>query len=281
MLTRLNTELRLHSLPQPARGDLRRHDLGPDTVQVDFSRTRRLGANLDLADGWSEVASSTAVPDPWRTAAERLETEVRWNTGEQTFVGRDRAGTEVSVRLGENTESLREERMRNRVDKYTADLGPEEGRQRFLQRSDAAARAYEGHGLVRVDRPGDGWARYPADPLNCRGDALRPWTHGDHFVDDASAGRLMNALGAQDVSQEQARLGDLVGFDVHGRPGEADYKVGHLATVVGHDRDGHPLVGGRDGEYGVWMGRMDDWQRALPGQAQVYHIPQGARLERR
>lgn len=259
----------------------------PDVVQVDFSRARSLGTCLELAGHWSDVAGAAQqppnreLPDHWRSAASRLETRRRWSTPEQTFTGRTSAGADVDVHLQSNLESQRSRRHDERAAKWTVEQGsPEAGLDRWRDRMDQAAAERVGANLVRLDEPGTGWDAYPAsDLLNCRGDALRRWTHGDHHVTEGDAGLLLNALGATNVPMDRAGLGDLVGYGVHGQPGDPDYRVSHLGTVVGFDSDGHPLVGGRDGDYGVWMGRMEDWRQVYGGDMQVYDVPAGASLK--
>lgn len=282
MLTSLTpTTPRFQDLTRPTT--LR--DALPNLPQTGFTRIPHLAANLDLSDGWAGFCSGQDVQafgDPQeearRAAAARLQTGPSRETPAQDFTGRTRDGVEVPVHLDGNGEARARHQLQQRIESWT-DRGL--NRQQFEKRAAAAADHREECGLVRVDEPGASWAAQSTDRLNCRGDALRPWTGGDHAIDQSQAGLLMNALGATDVPQEESRVGDLVGFGVAGRPGEPGYRLDHLGTVVGHDPDGMPLVGGRDGEYGVWLGRLEDWQEVYPGSSQTYRIPQGARLERR
>lgn len=120
---------------------------------------------------------------------------------------------------------------------------------------------------------------------NCAGGTLSPILQGllpypkmsqPVFIPPGpGAGRILQSLYEPLPPGRPPAPGDVAVFGEGGTPGDRDYKFAHIGTVVG-DLRGQPLIYGKDGFYGTFVGTTEQWCKGY-GQPRYYRLKSGPR----
>ncbi|HXE71318.1 MAG TPA: CHAP domain-containing protein [Candidatus Nitrosotenuis sp.] len=90
------------------------------------------------------------------------------------------------------------------------------------------------------------------------------------------AGKILQALYEPLPPGQAPQPGDACVFSEGGSPEDSNYGFGHIGTVVG-DLDGRPLIYGKDGYYGSFVGTVEQWSKCHGGCPHYYRLKEHVR----